>query len=346
MNIPFKFNIRDNNTIFDFAEHNNDIYAGTGPEGKLLKSEDGIKWGVFKTLDEMNLTTLHVWGDSLYVGTMPNGVIYRIGLADNSFKRATIEDSKISAFARLDSKLYVGTSPMGKIYELKDGTWQKINQIWGKGITSMTSNGVNIYVFVKGQESPYVFDGANLSVFTFESKEIISDYEIPENNADNRQTTVSNIENVYDIFDRDTTKSINREKVLNINDIANYSSVIPPVADYRISSSALTDNSIVFSGKRVYEMTSSNLNVLAHIGSSSAIAPVANNKILVSSEGQVILIDKGGDISPISTAPNLGDSTDVNSIPEERYIGDGEGLFFEDELISSSTSSSESSSSS
>jgi hypothetical protein len=89
------------------------LYVATGPHGKLFEVKpDGSK-SVLMTSDESNLLSLLSDGkDTLYVGTDPNGLVYRINRKSKDvFVLFDAAESEISCLA-LDRKgnLYVGTA--------------------------------------------------------------------------------------------------------------------------------------------------------------------------------------------------------------------------------------------
>ncbi len=89
------------------------IYAATGPTGKLVEIDADGKTRVLLDSDENNLLSLISDGkDLLYVGSDPNGVVYRVNRkTGENFILFDAAESEISALA-LDKKgnLYAGTA--------------------------------------------------------------------------------------------------------------------------------------------------------------------------------------------------------------------------------------------
>jgi hypothetical protein len=89
------------------------LYAATGPTGKLFEIKPDGTQRVLLATDENNLLSLLSDGkDTLYVGTDPNGLVYRVNRKTGaSFVLYDAAESEVSALA-LDGKgnLYVGTA--------------------------------------------------------------------------------------------------------------------------------------------------------------------------------------------------------------------------------------------
>lgn len=92
------------------------LYAATGPEGKLFEIKpDGSSRVVFDSNESNLLCLLSAEPDLLYVGTDPNGLVYRINRKNGEvFVMYDASESEISALA-MDAKgnLYAGTAQAG-----------------------------------------------------------------------------------------------------------------------------------------------------------------------------------------------------------------------------------------
>lgn len=89
------------------------VYAATGPNGQLFEITPDGKHSVLFDSDENNLLSLISDGkDLLYVGTDPNGLVYRINRkTKESFVLYDANESEVSCLALgADGTLYAGTS--------------------------------------------------------------------------------------------------------------------------------------------------------------------------------------------------------------------------------------------
>ncbi len=89
------------------------LYIATGPNGELFELKpDGTRSTILKTDDNNFISMLSDGKDLLYLGSDPNGLVYRVNRKTHeSFVMYDAQESEISAMA-LDAKgnLYVGTS--------------------------------------------------------------------------------------------------------------------------------------------------------------------------------------------------------------------------------------------
>jgi hypothetical protein len=89
------------------------LYIATGPNGELFELKpDGTRTTILKTDDNNFICMLSDGKDQLYIGSDPNGLVYRVNRKTHeSFVMYDAQESEISALA-LDAKgnLFVGTS--------------------------------------------------------------------------------------------------------------------------------------------------------------------------------------------------------------------------------------------
>jgi len=141
------------------------VYAGTGPEGKILVSKDLRTWTDFTTIDDCHIRSLAVWANALFIGTQPNGRIYVHNFTTgSSYLYVETEDSEVTAFTEFKAKLYAGTAPEGIVYSFDGTTWKEEHRPYGHGVTAMVSDGSLLFVFSRDAEGPVVFDGTSWKV--------------------------------------------------------------------------------------------------------------------------------------------------------------------------------------
>ena len=127
------------------------LYLGTGPDGFVYRTRDGLALEEFyKTGDSYVTAITDFWG-GLFVGTSPGGKILMHNFeTGNRFHYVTTGDYKVTAFAVYNDVLYAGTSPSGLILSFDGYTWNMGYDAYGSSITRLVTFGENMYVFLEG----------------------------------------------------------------------------------------------------------------------------------------------------------------------------------------------------
>ena len=102
------------------ADHNHNLYIGTGHQGKVFKVDARQKGSVFFKAQEPDVFALAVGPDgALYVGTSPEGKIYKV---TSDGKSSVFYDAKTKYIWALafdaEGRLYAGTGDQGKIFRI------------------------------------------------------------------------------------------------------------------------------------------------------------------------------------------------------------------------------------
>ncbi|HEV2349119.1 MAG TPA: hypothetical protein VG028_04650 [Terriglobia bacterium] len=102
------------------ADHHNNLYLGTGQQGKVFKLDSSRKGSLFFTASEPQIFAL-TWGPdgALYVGSSPEGKIYRV-TPDGQSKVFYDPKAKYIWALTFDAqgRLYAGTGDRGLIYAI------------------------------------------------------------------------------------------------------------------------------------------------------------------------------------------------------------------------------------
>jgi len=197
--IPFVYEVEKTNPIWTMALYGENVYAGTGSEGILLKSKDRQFWSNIYQVDDVHIKTLYIYNGKLYIGTAPNGKIYIMDLDTNVVTLSQEIGNEISAFSSLNNVVYVSTSKPSQIYEYKskDSRWDKFYKPYGEIVTDMISYNNKMYVFMDAANF-ISYDGSRWAI---------------------EETTVDNIASVRSIskepFSYISSDFINREEVVN-----------------------------------------------------------------------------------------------------------------------------------
>ena len=100
------------------------IYAGTYPEGLILRSEDGEAWEIVLRTGQRFINQLFPGKDSLYAACShpAGGAIYRTGdgvIWEKCFHSE--KDVNVFSLANFGGRLYAGTGDSGRLYSSRDG---------------------------------------------------------------------------------------------------------------------------------------------------------------------------------------------------------------------------------
>lgn len=295
--LRFDVEVREDRHIWSMIRYKDRIYAGSGPDGVIFSSINGVSWDQFQRVDNAHVRTLYVWQDVLFIGTEPGGVIYIYNFATTRFYPWLItNDMAVTAFAELDSKLYAGTSPNGFVYSNDGVAWKEVFKLSGYGITEMVSTDNKMYIFVLGQEMPFIYDGEELSVLTLDRKEVEADYTVPLSGVidenifqvsessssqttedlfpqpgQNLNTIASLMKTKKEVFSLGNNYFIDRTKILSASNLiekgilqqTDHFTVQPPVPDYLLSCAQSYAGDIYFGGRNLYKYNGKILKVLA-----------------------------------------------------------------------------------
>ncbi|HHE65448.1 MAG TPA: WD40 repeat domain-containing protein, partial [Bacteroidetes bacterium] len=101
------------------------IFIGTGNNGKILKMDKAGKAELFFDSPEISIVSLAIYDNHLYAGTAPDGLIYKIPLNNKDNVETFYRTSGEYVWSLLFDKtgtLYAATGRGGKIYKIeKDG---------------------------------------------------------------------------------------------------------------------------------------------------------------------------------------------------------------------------------
>jgi hypothetical protein len=210
--IPFIFETEQINPIWTIIANGEDVYAGTGSEGIILKSTDRTFWSKIYTVDDYHVTALLVQDNKLYAGTSPRGNIYTIDLSTNVVRFSQQIGGTIHSFIYFNDNLYAaGGSPSQiYVYNPQNSKWDIFYKPYGGSVSKMLIFNSKMYVFLDGPNF-ISFDGNKWSLegsgvdnassfrnvvtepFSFTSNNLISRSEI-------RSIDNFNTEDIYDIF--------------------------------------------------------------------------------------------------------------------------------------------------
>jgi len=115
--------------VFSFGTGLGNTYAGTGSGGKIYYDDLGSGWCLAYDTAESYIRAIQEWGDYVYFGSDPSGVIFRT----NGTSLDTANDTAVASiydFEPFNSYLYAGTGNAGKILRSSDGlAWDEAEDL-------------------------------------------------------------------------------------------------------------------------------------------------------------------------------------------------------------------------
>ena len=162
LDIPGRFECYRDTSVTCFAGYQNQLYAGSGYGGRILRSTNHFMWQPYLTVEDERVLAIHGWNNNLFVGTEPNGQVWAVNLTTQAVTLSLqTADQVVTAFGEFGGRLYAGTSPAGLVYCYDGRQWLQVFDAYGGGITAIVSDGANLYVTLKSAETVLVSDGTN-----------------------------------------------------------------------------------------------------------------------------------------------------------------------------------------
>ena len=218
--IPFIYEIEKTNPVWTMVVYGQDVYAGTGSEGILLKSRDRQIWSNIYQADDIHIKTLYIYNGKMYVGTAPKGKVYIMDLSTEEITLSQEIGNEISTFNFFNNNLYMAVSKPSQIYKysFKDSRWDKFYKPYGEVITDMIIYDNKMYVFMDSENFIY-FDGVkwvieNTGIDNISSVRVVSKepFSHVSNNFIDRSTVLNTdnfeVEDLLDIFPLNRSKGI------------------------------------------------------------------------------------------------------------------------------------------
>ena len=212
--IPFIFETEAITPIWSMASYGEYIYAGTGPEGLLLRSSDRYFWEKIYSVDDINIKSLCVQNDTLFIGTSPNGMIYIMDLKTGQITLSQELGNEIFGFIHYKNKMYASGGIPNQIwvYNTVKNRWDAFYRPHASVITKMLVFQDKLYLF-SNSENIISFDGDNWVLETYGIDNIASARgvsEEPFSHLSNNVLSRSNVKSVTagDVFDNEDVYDI------------------------------------------------------------------------------------------------------------------------------------------
>ena len=149
------------------ARSGNDVFIGTGDEGRVLRVRGG-QTSVLAETGELLATSCVVNEQTLYVGTVPHGKIFAIDIRSGESRELVQlpETEHVWALVFAGNRLFAGTGPDGKIFSVdpRSGSAEVRYDSEEGHILSLASDGERVYAGTDGAALVYRIDGDDVSV--------------------------------------------------------------------------------------------------------------------------------------------------------------------------------------
>lgn len=147
--LPFTFEVDTSNAVWCLEFVSQDVYAGTGPNGILLKSRDRHFWEEVYRVDDSHIKSMKYSNGKLYVGTGPEGKIYILDFEEDTITLSQNVGGTVSKFCYYNGGLYMGGgNPLGIYkYNARTDNWDMFYRIWAGEVNDMLVFDSKMYVF-------------------------------------------------------------------------------------------------------------------------------------------------------------------------------------------------------
>ena len=159
--IPFIIEQENTPSIWCLGLYNQYAFAGSGPNGMVLRSHDRAFWEDYYKTSDAHVTAVYAHDDNLYIGTSPLGYVYISNLSTGVTSLSQELGYGVVDFVYFMDALYAATDKDSTIYK-----YDFLNTKWDVfyepqyNIHRMKKIGDKLYLFVEGP-NVVSFDGDN-----------------------------------------------------------------------------------------------------------------------------------------------------------------------------------------
>jgi hypothetical protein len=115
--LTFSFTEVISKPVWKLAYAGENIFAGTGDEGYILRSNNGYHWENFYKTDDYHVTALYVYNNILYSGTSPHGMIYMTDLTTKTTTLSQKVGGDVVSFVDYNNDIYMATNNPVNVYK-------------------------------------------------------------------------------------------------------------------------------------------------------------------------------------------------------------------------------------
>lgn len=215
--IPFVIDVDKSQSIWCVETYENYLFAGTGPEGVILRSETRDFWQKYYTLDDVHVSALYAYNGFLYAGTSSQGKVYVFDLSDDSLSSTNILGEGITGFASLEGVIYAMSGENVYIYDTVGLKWDLLYNAYAQ--INYVYVGISKFYLGLSSENVVSFDGTswvmennsfdNFSSFRRSGTEPFSHLSYSSiQRSDIFDADLLEEESVHDIFPKDYVRGI------------------------------------------------------------------------------------------------------------------------------------------
>ena len=212
--IPFIFEVNSVYPIWTMVAYGEDVYGGTG-NGLLLKSTDRYFWGREYIVNDVNVKSLYIQNDTLFIGTSPNGLIYIRDLISGQTSLSQQISGEVFGFAYFQNNMYAfgGIPNQVYLYNIVKNRWDVVYKVPASITNKILIFNSKLYIFTNS-ENIISFNGTNWQLETYGAQNVASLRNVttePYSNSSNSFIDRSNVqtailsgiftnEEIYDIY--------------------------------------------------------------------------------------------------------------------------------------------------
>lgn len=169
--LPFIFTAKKPKGITDFTFYGSSVLASMNGSGEILISRNDGEWEKLFNAEDINVSCIYRYNRYIFVGTSPNGKIFRINIPDNENELIDTINKPIRKFFELNGKLYFATEYPFSLYEYNSST-ETFSKLYErqKEFKSVAINDIAYFSFKDGNVIGFdgssfftVFDSTNIS---------------------------------------------------------------------------------------------------------------------------------------------------------------------------------------
>ncbi|MCK9433740.1 MAG: hypothetical protein M0R32_02700 [Candidatus Cloacimonetes bacterium] len=298
---PFKIEAYEESPVWCFERAGEYIYAGTGRNGEILKSNNLNTWSSWQTVPDSHARCMKLYSNGLFIGTEPNGYVYVYNFSTDSFYRyVETSDHSVTTMAVFRGELYVGTSPGGNLFVFNGVFWKKQKEFYGGGITSLFVQNDKLYASIISSETIMEYDGTSWVIVPTTAPNIPDDLQlIPGEQKESNFTVASNRNLSTEPVSESDLKFINRTGLANSSslNVVDKSEIRPILPESNINSINYFDEGLLFGGsKGVVIKYDGETFKTVHNNNDSPIVCISSNGFFCSENKLFVLSQTGSNL--------------------------------------------------